>query len=325
MACRSSRREPSTERAKESSPDARQRDVVRGQSVCKVSTADDRPLGDDAPGVYGCTFGDTPEPPAAQPEPSFRRACGAPHQFNRKIETDLVDRGPYHHAVRLDRSYFELQAKFAARIAEIEGLNLGEAYRLHTAFYALARDNDAGVPPERNDFDPTHPAWVAFLEALDSGADAVEYVYQAYIDGDAREEDQATTCFAFDYWPDDRLVRIHFSNDQRGNALRPASVADRRRELTSIFQTIALEHADAQVVRGTSWLYHLHAYRRHFPPSFIDSLESAGHPHQFAALWCQFIDRFGVVKPALAQPFVAEVDRAADLHQLDAAFPLGDC
>lgn len=232
------------------------------------------------------------------------------------------DCGPYHHAVRLDRSYFELQAKFAARIAEIEGLDLGEAYRLHTAFYALARDNDAGVPPERNDFDPTHPAWVAFLEALDSGADAVDYVYQAYIDGDAREEDQATTCFAFDYWPDDRLVRIHFSNDQRGNALRPASVADRRRELTSIFQTIALEHPDAQVVRGTSWLYHLHAYRRHFPPSFIDSLESAGHPHQFAALWCQFIDRFGVVKPALAQPFVAAVDRAADLNQLNTAFPL---
>ena len=224
--------------------------------------------------------------------------------------------------MRLDRSYFELQARFAERVADIEELSLGEAYRLHTGFYALARDNDAGVAPERNDFDASHPAWVAFLEALDSGADAIDYVYQAYIDGDAREEDLATDCFTFDYWPDDRLVRIHFSNDHRGNALRPASVADRRRELTSIFQTVASEHPDAQVVRGTSWLYHLHAYRRHFPPSFIDSLESVGHPHQFAALWCQFVDRLGVVKPALAQPFVTALDGATNLQQLNAAFPL---
>ena len=228
----------------------------------------------------------------------------------------------YDQLVRLDRSYFELQAKFAARVAEIEGLSLLEAYRLHTTFYALARDNDAGVAPGRNNFDANHPAWLAFVDAVAGGADAADYVYQAYLDGDAREEDDATTCFTFDYWPEDRLVRIHFGNDRHGNALRPTSVGDRRRELASIVRTIACEHADARVVRGTSWLYHLHAYRRLFPPSFIAGLSSVGHPHQFAALWCQFIDRFGVVKPALAEPFVAAIARVTTMQQLDAAFPL---
>lgn len=224
--------------------------------------------------------------------------------------------------MRLDRSYFDLQAKFAARVAELESLNLAEAYRLHTTFYALARDNDAGVAPERNNFDPTHPDWIGFIDAVERGADPVGHVYQAYLDGDARADDRATTCFSFDYWPEDRLVRIHFSNDRDGNALRPASVPARKRELASIFQTIAADHPDAQTVRGTSWLYHLAAYRRLLPPRFIAGLAAVGHPHQFAALWCQFIDRFGVVKLGLARPFLEAVQTARDIDDLDAAFPL---
>jgi hypothetical protein len=119
----------------------------------------------------------------------------------------------------LDRSYFALQATFAARVVDMYGITSAEAWRLHTAFYALARDNDAGVAPERNDFDPDHPEWVAFLEAVDDGTDPVDYVYKAYLEGDA-QEDTGTSCFEFTYWPEDRLARIHFSNNRDGTALR---------------------------------------------------------------------------------------------------------
>ena len=221
----------------------------------------------------------------------------------------------------LDRSYFALQAEFAARVAVLEGLGFGEACRLHTAFYALARDNDAGVAPERNDFDPCHRAWVAFLQAIDDGVDPVDYVYRAYLDGDA-QTDTGARCFDFTYWPEDRLVRVHFSNDRTGTALRPSAVDDRRRELKGIFETVAREHGDACVVRGTSWLYHLEAYRRLFPPSFVAGLSSVGYPHQFAALWAQFIDRHGVVKPAMAATFLEAVGTATTPSQLDQAFPL---
>ncbi len=224
--------------------------------------------------------------------------------------------------VLLDRSYFDLQAAFARRVAELEALPLGEACRLHTAFYALARDNDAGVEAERNDFDPTHPAWVEFEQAIAIGADPAEYAYSAYLEGDAEEESPQGPCFDFTYWPEDRLVRVHFSNDSQGLALRPESVEDRTRELQSIFASIARDHPEAAVVRGTSWLYHLDAYRRLFPAPFIERMSSAGHPHQFAALWCQFIDRHGVVKSDLADPFLDAIERSSAMEELDGAFPL---
>lgn len=43
----------------------------------------------------------------------------------------------------LDRSHFALQARFAARIADMEGIGFGEACRLRTAFYASVRDNQS--------------------------------------------------------------------------------------------------------------------------------------------------------------------------------------
>ncbi|MGH9278882.1 MAG: hypothetical protein ACRD12_12360 [Acidimicrobiales bacterium] len=221
----------------------------------------------------------------------------------------------------LGRSYFALQARFAARVVEIEGISFGEACRLNTAFYALARDNDAGVSPERNDFDPGHHDWVAFLEAVDDGMDPVDYVYKAYLAGDGKEDTDAT-CFGFKYWPEDRLVRLHFSNDRHGTALRLSTVDDRRRELKEIFQTVVRNHPDACAVRGTSWLYHLTAYRRLFPPSFVSTLTSVGYPHQFAALWAQFIDRHGVVKPGIAAAFLEAVETASTRSELDQAFPL---
>lgn len=221
----------------------------------------------------------------------------------------------------LDRSYFALQARFAARVVDIEGISFGEACRLNTAFYALARDNDAGVSPERNDFDPGHPGWVAFLEAVEGGVDPVDYVYMAYLDGDAQEDD-GSTCFDFTYWPEDRLVRLHFGNDRSGTALRLSTVDDRRRELQGILQTVARDHPGACAVRGTSWLYHLEAYRRLFPPSFVSDLTSVGYPRQFAALWAQFIDRHGVVKAGIASPFLEAIDSASTPSELEDAFPL---
>jgi hypothetical protein len=151
--------------------------------------------------------------------------------------------------------------------------------------------------------------------------DPVDYVYKAYLDRDA-QEDTGASCFDFTYWPEDRLVRIHFSNDPDGQALRPSMVEDRRRELSRIFQTVARAHPDACVVRGTSWLYHLDAYRRLFPPAFIAGLRSVGYPHQFAALWAQFIDRHRFVKPAMAAAFVDAIQLARTPSALDQAFPL---
>src|SRR5262249_7827366 len=143
--------------------------------------------------------------------------------------------------VLLDRSYFWLQAEFARRVAKVENIPLGEAFRLHTAFYALPRDNDAGVSPERNDFDPMNPACAAFTDAIARGVDPVGYVYDDYVKGDG-QGDVEDRCFAFRFWPEDRLVRLHFTNNSAGDALRSEGFEARRLELQQIFQVVARDH-----------------------------------------------------------------------------------
>lgn len=63
------------------------------------------------------------------------------------------------------------------------------------------------------------------------------------------------------------------------------------------------------------------AYRRLFPDAYVRGLHSAGQLHQFAALWGQFLDRFGVVKPHLRDEFLSRVSDATSMQELNACFP----
>jgi len=72
---------------------------------------------------------------------------------------------------------------------------------------------------------------------------------------------------------------------------------------------------------GGSWLYHLEAYRRLFPPGFLASAQAEEPDARFLALWGQFLDHQGQVKPDMAQRFERAVDRAGSLAELMACFP----
>jgi hypothetical protein len=222
--------------------------------------------------------------------------------------------------MRLDRSFFELQAIFAKRVAEVTGMARVEAYRRYTTFYWVAGDNDAGMPSDRWSFDPRHPRWIAFIEAVDAGADPAEYVHRHHLE--TVDADRQESCFEYDYWPDFRWVRLHFGNSPDGLALRAESRADREGELRRIFTDVAREHPDAAAVRCCSWLYHVPAYDALFPPGLVTRMQSAGFLHQFTALWGQFLDGLGNVKGAVAEPFVARIGSATSLEELETAFPL---
>lgn len=220
--------------------------------------------------------------------------------------------------MRLDRSVFETQCAFARRASDVLSIPLTDAMRRFTTFYWVARDNDAGRPQDQWDFDPGHPAWVAFVTAVEAGADPVEYVHTAHLAAVAVST--ATTCFEYDYWPDLQWVRIHFGNSPDGLGLDRTRLAERAAELRAIFTEVRERHPDAQAVRGCSWLYHVPAYASLFPAQYIHRMSSAGHLHQFAALWGQFIDRHGAVKAALGQPFLVKVQSARSLDELNRAF-----
>jgi hypothetical protein len=222
----------------------------------------------------------------------------------------------------LEREFLELQARFARRAASIRGLSELEAFRIYTTFYGIAHDNDAGSPSDRWSFDPDHAAWRGLVDVTRGGDDPVDHVDRALQALERRsDERRRSTCFEYDYWPGERLIRLHFGNTSDGSGLSSQSIPERHGELRALFMEIAHAHPRATAVRGTSWLYHLDAYRRLFPTGYVERLEPAGHLHQFLALWGQFLDRHGRVKVSLAGPFLDQVNRATSIGDLNAAFP----
>ena len=115
-------------------------------------------------------------------------------------------------------------------------------------------------------------------------------------------------CFSCDPPDTDGMVRIHFTNrDADGiGPLSRTKIETRRQELQAMFTYVQQTYAHATAVRGGSWLYHLEAYRRLFPPVYGDSrevLEGISH-FQGTSSWGQFLDHREGVKPALREQFL---------------------
>jgi hypothetical protein len=132
-------------------------------------------------------------------------------------------------------------------------------------------------------------------------------------------------CFSCDSPDADGMVRIHFTNrDNDGiGPLSRAKIEKRKQELTTMFTYVKQTYADAKVVRGGSWLYHLEAYRRLFPPVYGDSrelLEGLSH-FQGTSSWGQFLDHREGVKPALRAQFLENLKKL-NKDRLWAVFPL---
>jgi hypothetical protein len=99
-------------------------------------------------------------------------------------------------------------------------------------------------------------------------------------------------------------------------------VERRLAELRALFGWVAEHHPDARRVRGTSWLYHLEAYRRLFPPAYTSA---PGVPERLyfhgSSSWGQFLDHRERVKPAARSAFLAQLP-ALDPERIGQAFPL---
>jgi hypothetical protein len=102
-------------------------------------------------------------------------------------------------------------------------------------------------------------------------------------------------CFSFDD-PKEGVVRIHFAPNDKRDGTGPLSrlkYERRLKELTGMFAFIRQEHpASARYVVGGSWLYNLEAYRRLFPPAYIESLRVHTRPSTLVggSWWGQFVD-----------------------------------
>jgi hypothetical protein len=225
------------------------------------------------------------------------------------------------------RDYFDLQLRFAEAVAVTAALPLAEAVSQCTNFYRRF-----GLGPLQGA--PIAPEWTTYtaqLMTLETHEHRVAWT-QAFFAQSPPERlppgQRQFGCFSCDPPEADGMVRMHFANrDHDGiSPLSRTKITTRRQELRAMFTYVKQTYAEAQAVRGGSWLYHLEAYRRLFPPVYGDSravLEGISR-FQGTSSWGQFLDHREGVKPALRAQFLENL-KQLEMHRLWAVFPLPAC
>lgn len=215
------------------------------------------------------------------------------------------------------REFFSLNYAFARRAAQLGKCSLAEALLRYTHLYmALGLGSS---------FDPGAQDWQGFLAGLADTEDPAGWMYAASRRVDKTKIDglseQTFGCFSYSLWEGGR-ARLHFLNPGRQSPLRAAFVGERKAELKEMFAYIQAHEPEARSVVGGSWLYHIEAYRRLFPPGYLATArpEEPVEP-RFLSLWGQFLSYRGRIKKDTAQRFLAAVERATSLDELLRAFP----
>ncbi|ADX46534.1 hypothetical protein Acav_2622 [Paracidovorax avenae ATCC 19860] len=212
----------------------------------------------------------------------------------------------------LRKDYFDLQWRFARHYAEAAHLPLDQAIARCTN---LRRRMNLWGPAGAS-------RWEAFLSTIRaSGPDLPPgfHLYMAFQEGEPPPPRPRTFgCFSHDSPDPSGVLRIHFMPPPGidRSPLAFASMADRMDELRALFRQVRQEHPHARSVRGISWLYHLAAYRRLFPPQYGHSARPADFPLHLtgSSTWGQVLDWRQHVKPAMRDAVLsrmAEVDPQA--------------
>ena len=233
------------------------------------------------------------------------------------------------HAERAERlrDYFDLQLRLSEAVAATAALPLSEAVTQCTNFYrrfGLGRLQSAPISPEWKKY-------TARLMTLETHEQRVAWT-QAYFAQSPPESlppgQRQFGCFSCDPPDADGSVRIHFANSDTDGIgpLSRTKMDTRKRELHAMFTYVKQAYTNVKEVCGGSWLYHLEAYRRLFPPVYGDSREvQMGNARfQGTSSWGQFLDHRESVKPSLREQFLENLKKL-DMHRLWEVFPLPAC
>src|SRR2546421_194020 len=165
-------------------------------------------------------------PPWRPPTPpNARRAPGNPWR------SSVTRRAP----VRYAKAFFDLQLRFADRVATLSGLPLSRVLLEYTNLYirfGLGRD-----------FNASDPTWQAYLAGLKGPACIDEWTYDLYLTrhGSRSGPTVVATVGCFSYAPlSGECIRLHFHDaDLDGQSPLAIERASRRRaELTGLFQHV---------------------------------------------------------------------------------------
>ncbi len=220
------------------------------------------------------------------------------------------------------QAFLEIQLTFARKMAELTGTPYQESVLRNTALYRIL-----GLDWS---LDPLNPVWQQFINALqdsDSESDAAYGIYRdRYTKGLVPDYDTSRPhwgCFAYEYHPDAKAIRLHFANlDTSGyGPLSHQRKEYRIAELRSLFSHVKVEHADAERVLGGTWLYNRAEYRRLFPPVYGESAR-VDHPHLIArGLWGQFLRHDNSMNEEITARFLARLSELRDPQAYANCFP----
>lgn len=213
--------------------------------------------------------------------------------------------------------FLEVQLRLARRMAELTGSTVSACARDNTNFHRRFGLGD--------DREPVAPLWAQYAVRLDQLTDLAEQVsWTQDIYRQAPEEPVLAGrarfgCFACEAPSGEGVVRIHFSNrdtDETGGPLANAKIAARVAEITAMLRHIREVHPGAIRIQGGSWLYHIEAYRRLFPPDYVASRTpwTGRITPTGMSSWGQLIDSRERIRPDIRDALIANLetlDRAA--------------
>jgi hypothetical protein len=214
--------------------------------------------------------------------------------------------------------FFDLQLRFAARVAELSGLPFTETVGSHTNVYVRL-----GMGPQ---LDTTNPEWLQYLSVLDTAHDPAASTHELHRKRAHLPSGPVAAasvgCFSYAYvGPDSVRLHFHAASHSSDSPLSLANARLRRWEIRTLLSQVASLNSDLLVV-GASWLYNLRSYRRLFPEPYLAGLSPLQHPYQRMPLWGQFLNRDRSVRAEAAHRFRSSVADATSLVELAACFPL---
>jgi hypothetical protein len=214
--------------------------------------------------------------------------------------------------------FFDLQLRFAAKVADLSGLPFSDTVGSHTNIYVRLAMGSR--------FDGANPAWLEYISTLATARDPVAWTYEVHLQRAhlraGPEAAAAVGCFSYALLGPKR-ARLHFHPEYQllDSPLSLSNQHLRRRELTELLSQLASLCPDSLVI-GASWLYNLNSYRRLFPLSYLDSLKPIEPPYSRMPLWGQLLHRDRSVRTDASERFRSRLAQAATLGELSSCFAL---
>jgi hypothetical protein len=214
--------------------------------------------------------------------------------------------------------FFELQLRFAERVADLSGVPFVEAVGCYTNLYVRLAMGQR--------LDASNADWQRYLAGLLASPEQAAWTQSIHLQRLHLRSGSTSAwtegCFSYAIAGLD-CVRLHFHAATAEAPLSAGSCQDRLSELADLFAHLKAFSSDGMQVIGASWLYNLDCYRRLFPERYLSSLHTIDHPYQRMPLWGQFLRRDRTVRPEVGPRFLAQVAKAERLSDLARCFPLG--